>query len=78
MKVKFKGFMGEDLVVRIVRDGRKGGGHHHLELYHDGKMLWYAHLMKDAISLWDGGFYENNQQPSEGRNNIYLNLGGKQ
>ena len=76
MKVKFKGFMGEDLVIRIVKDGR-GEDHHHLEAYHDGRILWYAHLMKDAISLWNGGFYENNQQPNEAKNNIYLNLGGE-
>lgn len=74
MKVKFKGFDGEDLTVRIVKD--RGRKHHHLEVYCNDKKLWYAHLMKDAISLWDGGFHENSQEPSEGEDNIYLKLGG--
>ena len=74
MKVKFQGFEGEDLVVRIVRDKKKG--HHHIEMWHNGKMLWYAHLWKDAISLWDGWFNDL-AHPGKPRPNIYIELGGE-
>jgi len=72
MKVRFKGFDGEDLEVRIIKHGKHKYNHHHLEVYHNGRKLWYAHLWDDAISLWDGSFHEH----GEAKNNIYIELGG--
>ncbi|KKN53788.1 hypothetical protein LCGC14_0598810 [marine sediment metagenome] len=72
-KLKFKGFGGENLEVRVVA----GGHHDHLEVYHNGKRLWRAHLWMDGISLWDGEFYRPGQTSDKATDNVCLRLGGK-
>jgi len=66
--MKFTGLTGDKLIVKVTVHN----DHHHLEAWYNGKMLWYAHLFEDAISLWEGRFNVVDRD----KGHVYITLGG--
>lgn len=48
--MKFRGFYGEKMEVKVTKDVTME--HDHLNVFLDGKLIWYAHLLADCVVIF--------------------------